>query len=381
MFSIEVTPQIEHFLNASVPVAIGISGGKDSSAMALALAKYLQEKGHKGPRILIHSDLGRVEWRQSLPMCQALAERLDMELVIVHRRAGDLMDRWHVRWDNNVARYVNLECVKVILPWSTPTMRFCTSELKTAVICRYLVERFPGQTILSSVGLRREESATRAKAPICAPQAKLKSTTYQTEGYNWHPILGWSREDVFSYHRLYDFPLHEAYTRYRSTRVSCAFCILASHGDLLAASTCPENQDIYREQVALEILSSFSFQGNTWLGDVAPQVLSEEMREGLELAKQRAKRREAIEARIPKHLLFTKGWPHMLPTMDEARLLSEVRQEVAEVMNFIIRYTSPEAILDRYTQLLLAQPRRNEITPHVEPIQQELWTGDHCFIA
>jgi 3'-phosphoadenosine 5'-phosphosulfate sulfotransferase (PAPS reductase)/FAD synthetase len=372
-YAVEVTPHITQLLDASSPVAIGISGGKDSSALALVLTSYLKEIGHTGPRVLVHSDLGRVEWRQSLPLCQRLAERLDMELVVVQRRAGDLMDRWLVRWANNLERYSNLECVKLILPWSTASMRFCTSELKTAVICRELIDRFPEQTILSAAGLRREESPSRAKAPVCMVQPKLINKTHQTDGYNWLPILGWSKEDVFTYHRLCDFPLHEAYTSYQSSRVSCAFCILGSHGDLVASSTCVENQDIYREMVALEIASSFSFQSHHWLGDVAPHVLSDEMRAGIVQAKQRAIQREEIEARIPKHLLYTKGWPHSIPTKLEARLLCDVRRRMADVMQFSLHYTDPDAILDRYAELLAARPQQKDGVQSFIPRQQELW--------
>ena len=50
-------------------------------------------------------------------------------------------------------------------------MRFCTSELKTAVICRELVKRFPGRQILSVTGIRRQESAGRAKAAAKIRQA------------------------------------------------------------------------------------------------------------------------------------------------------------------------------------------------------------------
>ena len=47
---------------------------------------------------------------------------------------------WLSRWAANVARYANLECVKLILPWSTAAQRFCTAELKSAVIVLASVE-------------------------------------------------------------------------------------------------------------------------------------------------------------------------------------------------------------------------------------------------
>jgi hypothetical protein len=36
---------------------------------------YLDQIGHAGARVLINSDLGRVEWRQSLAVCERLAQR------------------------------------------------------------------------------------------------------------------------------------------------------------------------------------------------------------------------------------------------------------------------------------------------------------------
>src|SRR5438045_1668991 len=135
---VELTPEIKKLIAANAPIALGVSGGKDSCALAIATCEELDKLGHVGPRVLIHSDLGRVEWRDSLPTCERLAKFLGLELVVVRRGAGDMMDRWLKRWENNLARYTDLSCVKVILPWSTSSMRFCTSELKTAVICRDL---------------------------------------------------------------------------------------------------------------------------------------------------------------------------------------------------------------------------------------------------
>ena len=179
-----VTPEITSALEVGAAVAIGVSGGKDSAATALATIDYLEDAGHRGPRVLIHSDLGRVEWRQSLPACQRLAVRLGLELMVVRRETGDLVDRWRLRWENNVRRYAELSCVKLILPWSTASMRFCTSELKTSIICRALVQQFPGQTIVSATGIRRQESPNRANAPVA------KTTTKTGQRFPAHPGAG-----------------------------------------------------------------------------------------------------------------------------------------------------------------------------------------------
>lgn len=191
-----VDASIERLLAADAPVAIGVSGGKDSCALAFAVVAHLDAIGHRGPRVLVHSDLGRVEWKDSLPTCERLAAVLGLELMIVRRAAGDMMDRWLTRWTNNLRRYVELECVKIILPWSTPSMRFCTSELKTAVITAALSKRFPGCAIVSAAGIRREESSARSEAPVSKPQPKLTSKKRGTTGIDWNPILEWTENDV-----------------------------------------------------------------------------------------------------------------------------------------------------------------------------------------
>lgn len=354
--TLTVNATVSKLLAAGAPVAIGVSGGKDSCALALATVAHLDALGHTGPRVLIHSDLGRVEWKDSLPTCERLAQKLGIELIVVRRAAGDMMDRWLTRWKNNVRRYANLECVKLILPWSTPSMRFCTSELKTAVICRELVKRFPGQTIVSCAGIRREESANRKKAPITKAQKKLTSKTHKTTGIDWNPILDWTEADVRAYCAAKGFDLHEGYTKYGMTRISCAFCIMGSIGDMQASASCPDNQDIYREMVELELASTFAFQGSRWLCDVAPHLLRDgrvvSKARQIAAAKSAATAREAAEARIPDHLLYEEGWPKVMPTQAEAEMLCEVRRTVSQLVGIQVEYTEPAALLARYAELM-----------------------------
>ncbi len=357
---ISTTPEIMTLLTNGAPVALGVSGGKDSCALAIATNEYLNSISHTGPRVLIHSDLGRVEWRDSLPTCQRLAQFLDLELTVVQRGAGDMMDRWQVRWENNMARYANLSCVKIILPWSTPSMRFCTSELKTAVICAELKKRFPGQTIISASGIRRDESAKRAKAPVAAAQEKLTGKTLGTTGFDWHPIVEWSTEDVFALLCNRGFALHEAYTTYSASRVSCVFCIMSALRDLKAGASCSDNHAIYRQMCALEIASTFSFQENQWLSDIAPHLLDSEIREHLPEAKHRAALREKAEAQIPKHLLYCKQWPICIPTLAEAELLTQVRLSVAETVGLTIRCTDPFSIIARYEELTQLKKQKSK---------------------
>lgn len=350
--SIATAPDIDLALAAGAPVAVGVSGGKDSQACALAVARHLNAIGHTGPRLLVHSDLGRVEWKASLPVCEELARHLGWELLTVRRRAGDLMDRWWTRWKNNVTRYANLECVKLVLPWSTPSMRFCTSELKTAVIASALRKRWPKGPIVSVVGIRADESAARAKMPVSAVHAKLERR--DAPGLSWHPILAWSLEDDLALIGEEGLALHPAYTLHGSSRVSCAFCIMSSAADLKAAAGAEENADIYREMVALELCSTFAFQSSRWLCDVAPKLLTVVERARIPDVKARGAARSAAEARIPDSLLYVKGWPTFIPSLEESALVAEVRKEVAHAVGIRVDFTHAGTVQKRYAQLYSA---------------------------
>ena len=68
------------FLLPLMVLAAMLFGTLASWAMDLFMgmdAVHLDRIGHTGPRLLIHADLGSVEWRDSLPTCERLAARLD----------------------------------------------------------------------------------------------------------------------------------------------------------------------------------------------------------------------------------------------------------------------------------------------------------------
>lgn len=54
---VALTDQVSEMLARNAVVAIGVSGGKDSDACAIATSEYLDAIGHTGPRLLVHSDL------------------------------------------------------------------------------------------------------------------------------------------------------------------------------------------------------------------------------------------------------------------------------------------------------------------------------------
>ncbi|NLS02303.1 phosphoadenosine phosphosulfate reductase family protein [Rhizobium sp. P32RR-XVIII] len=336
---------VDDAIRAHAPVAIGVSGGKDSQAAALAPFRYLDAMGHAGERLLVHADLGSVEWKDSLPTCQRLADYLGVPLLVVSRKAGGLMERWRSRWQSSVERYEALSTVALVPCWSTPKMRFCTSELKTHVITAALKKRFGKQLVVNVTGIRRDESSRRARSTI----SDLSDDSLLL---SWRPILDWSVQDVFSSIDASGIDPHPAYRVFGMSRVSCRFCIMSNIDDLTAATAQEESHDLYRDMVDLECDSSFAFQGSRWLGDVAPHLLTEALHERLHIAKSTAVFRQKIEAAITKDMLYVKGWPVRMLYDYEADLLASIRCEVSALFGFNASCLDRDSIHARYAQLM-----------------------------
>jgi 3'-phosphoadenosine 5'-phosphosulfate sulfotransferase (PAPS reductase)/FAD synthetase len=342
--AVSTAPEIEALIAAGAPVAIGVSGGSDSQAAALATFAYLDRQGHSGPRVLVHADLGIVEWNASLPVCETLAAHLGAELIVVRRKAGGLMERWEARWQSSLRRYINLETVCLVLPWSTPGMRFCTSELKTHPIRAELRRRFKKCVFINVTGVRRAESAARAKSTIAAFD--------HAGNADWRLIAEWQDAEVFEFIAENGLEPHEAYTDFGMSRVSCKFCIMSSEADLIAASSVPESQDLLCRMVDLEIASTFAFQGNRWLGDIAPQLLGFRRAEEFQAAKVRALARIAVEAKVTKAMRYVSGWPTRMLTDDEAGTLANVRRAIGGLFSIEPLYLDVPSIHSRYAELM-----------------------------
>lgn len=351
---IATTPEVSSLIAAGAPVAIGVSGGKDSQAAALTVSAMLDRFRHCGPRLLVHADLGVVEWRDSLPACQQLAGHLGVELVVLRRARGDLMDRWEARWRSSVTRYQELSTVTLVPCWSTPSLRFCTSEMKTHIIMAELRRRFGAGPILNVTGIRRAESRQRANAAIA-------DTDRDGRIWNWRPILHWSEADVFACIGSHGLDPHPAYREFGLSRVSCRFCIMSSLPDLRAAAAQPETHDLYRRMVQLEIDSTFAFQGGRWLGDITPLLLSRHDRTQLAVSKEKAARRVAVERRITRPMLYVRGWPSRMLTDEEADVLAQVRREVSELLGFCSLYLDRASIHARYAELLSRRRDRQTV--------------------
>lgn len=164
------------------------------------------------------------------------------------------MERWESRWRSSVTRYQDLSTVTLVPCWSTLSLRFCTSEMKTHPIEAMLKRRFAGSAIVNVTGVRRAESRRRAGAAVADRSGDGRI-------WNWRPVLDWSENDVFACIAQHGLQAHPAYRRFGMSRVSCRFCIMSSLPDLIAATRQEEAHGLYRHLVSLEIRSSFAFQG------------------------------------------------------------------------------------------------------------------------
>lgn len=324
-----IDARIEAAAKAGAIFALNLSGGKDSTMSADAASKMLDDLDHdRSKRILIHADLGRAEWRSTPDTVRRQAEEIGLPLITVHRTAGDMVSRWEQRFDQGWLLYKQLKLARLRGPWSSSGQRFCTAEMKRDVLHRYLAETYPGQTIVSVLGIRHQESPGRAQTPISKIDKKLKRKN-GTNGILWHPSIHISEDQVYAYHKAHRLTLHEAYCVYGSSRLSCAFCVLASKRDIAISAGVTANQDLYRHLVGIEARTGFSFQQGGCLGDVAPDVLDPDLRLRLQAAKSYAAERREIERNIPAEFLRTpKGasWPTMMPTYETASAIAEARR-------------------------------------------------------
>jgi 3'-phosphoadenosine 5'-phosphosulfate sulfotransferase (PAPS reductase)/FAD synthetase len=356
--AIALDASVEAALRGGAHVAFNLSGGKDSGAAALAVSDYLDEIGHPRDRRLgIHADLGRAEWRETMSIVEQQAAFIGVPLAVVRRKAGDMVQRWEQRFANGLARYVDLLTYNLIGPWSSASLRFCTSELKAQVIGPYLARELRGQHVVQVIGIRRQESAKRKQTPISKADHRYAKPGNRagTSMTIYHPLVDWTTPQVFAFHEDRGLCLHPAYPS-GCSRVSCAFCIMQNIADAKAAVAVAGNVPLYLHLVEMEARSTFSFWPDRWLADVATSLLSPSLLALVNQGKRRAAERQAIEAAMPAGLRYVTGWPVGIPTLEEATAIRDSRRVVLAHHAQPERYPSPQSIVERFAELMALRP-------------------------
>lgn len=223
----ETEPDVLTLLRKGATLILSVSGGKDSDAMCHHLLDLRDRKGWSGDVMMVHADLGaRVEWQQTPDYVRSLSERKGVPLHIVRWTHGDLIDRIWQRYHKDPSR----PC------WPSAKMRHCTSDLKRAPISRWLRNAFPTGNVICAMGLRAEESISRARRPQFTLRKDSSAPTKARFVYDWLPIHDWTETNVWKCIRQHGNSYHKAY-ELGNQRLSCALCVLASLNDLINGAT------------------------------------------------------------------------------------------------------------------------------------------------
>jgi DNA sulfur modification protein DndC len=201
---------------------INHSGGKDSQAMYLLIRQHVPA----AQRILVHADLGEVEWEGAVE--QIRATTAGEPLHICRSRRG------------------LLQMIRERGMFPSPSQRQCTSDLKRGPIER-TIRQLGIKLIVNCMGMRAQESSGRAKlTPLKFSERNSKAGR---EWWDWLPIHDLSVGEVFASIAAAGQKPHWVYAAGMS-RFSCCFCIMSNKADLITAARM--NPALYREYVELE---------------------------------------------------------------------------------------------------------------------------------
>ena len=227
---IRVPPECREMIRAGALVAVNHSGGKDSQTMAILLSRIVP----RHQLVAVHAPLGEVEWEGVVPHVEATLPA-GVPLIMAPVSSGkSLLDHVEER-----GKFPGIR------------QRWCTATHKRGPIERELRRhlkanpRFGGR-LINCLGIRRDESAARAKRVPWRRNERL--SVARREVFDWLPVFDLSTEDVFRVIRGAGQSPHWIYRHL--SRCSCSFCIFSSPEDLRrAADLRPE---LYRQYVEIE---------------------------------------------------------------------------------------------------------------------------------
>jgi 3'-phosphoadenosine 5'-phosphosulfate sulfotransferase (PAPS reductase)/FAD synthetase len=272
-------------------ILVNSSGGKDSQAQLDYVVELADRENVRSRMVVVHCDLGRVEWPGTRALAQRQAEHYGLRFEVVAR-------------DRDLLHQIEHERKK----FPDAARRYCTSDQKTSQVAR-LVTRLvkelragcyvhvDGQRerewrhvmyrkvrILNCLGMRAQESPARAKKDPFGPDpthwSKPPSKRTGAAGVphglrhvdRWLPIHTWTEDQVWERISQSGVEHHPAYDL-GMPRLSCSFCILASKSALIRAAQL--RPGLAAEYVRIETEIGHTFKKDLSMADIVAAAARE----------------------------------------------------------------------------------------------------------
>ncbi len=216
---------------AGALVSMSHSGGKDSQAMTILLARHVPID----QLVAVHAPLAEAEWPGTIEQIEATLPA-GIPLILAPIASGETL----------------LQRIERRGRFPDRRRRYCTSDFKRTPIERELRRylkanpQFDGR-IVNAMGIRRDESADRARRTPW--QFNHRNSKAGRAWHDWLPIFDLDEAQVFDTIRAAGQIPHPVYGLGLG-RCSCSFCIFGSRSDLAIAARL--RPDLYARYVRLE---------------------------------------------------------------------------------------------------------------------------------
>lgn len=210
---------------------VGVSGGKDSGAALLFIAR---ESGIDAAKIRASfCDIGNDhEW--TIQHVKTLSDMVH-PIETIYPDFCDVKDGLSGKMG-----FFDLAFYKHRFP--STKVRFCTEYLKIFTTQRHILKlRYEGWNVIAVSGVRADESDDRALLPEWSYSGNLFV-------WEWRPLIKWQLADVFAIHKRHGIPLNPLYG-IGAQRVGCWPCFMSRKEEIRTiALKFPERIDQIREQ-------------------------------------------------------------------------------------------------------------------------------------